>query len=81
MRPYNQSEAHIARRARWNANVTRARAEWRDMPIAQVDRMTIEHEVREILRVTVRARLNTLCAGIFVAAELMEQRLRVLAQS
>ena len=80
MRPYNQSEAHIARRARWNANVTRARAQWRDMPIAQVDRTAIEHEVREILRVAIRARLNILYAGLFVAAERMEKRLRVLAQ-
>lgn len=80
MRPYNQSEAHIARRARWNASVTRARAEFREMPTT-IDRMTIEHEVREILRIAVRARLNTLCAGIFVAAERMEERLRVLARS
>jgi hypothetical protein len=81
MRPYNQSEAHIARRARWNASVTRTLTEWRDMPVAPVDRTTIEHEVREILRVAIRARLNILCAGVFVAAERMEERLRVLAQS
>jgi hypothetical protein len=69
----------LKRREQWNAHVQRVRRDWRNATVV-MDVTSIEREVRSLVRLTIFARLNILCAGVLVSAQQMEQRLAILAR-
>jgi hypothetical protein len=68
------------RRERWNAHVQIARNEWRKASAIEIDRLAVEREIQALIRLVIFLRIISMCSGVFVAAELMELRLALLAR-